>query len=149
MRVLQTFFAVVLFLTFISPVSAQDIGGEDVDFAQRLEWAEKMNAIRPAREQVNAAIDRYVSALSPEEAEVYRTALQRILNYKALEKISVDAFAEVYTEAELKAMVEYYSMPEAQSASEKSAQYAEIVYPEIVRMLDKAMMRVKTGGEGP
>jgi hypothetical protein len=70
------------------------------------------------------------------------------LNYEALEKISIDAMAETYTVAELEAMNEYYSKPEAKSAQPKYSNYANKVFPEITRMLDEAVMRVRTGGTG-
>ncbi len=133
----------VLLISF--PAMAQEEGNLD----RRLELAGKMQAINPARDQVNQAIERYVTNLPESEREVYRTALHNILNYRALEKISVDAYAETFTEAELAAMVAYYSKPEAISARDKHEQWAGKVYPEIIRMLDKAMMRVKTGGTGP
>ncbi|GJL84447.1 MAG: hypothetical protein DHS20C02_02220 [Micavibrio sp.] len=139
----------VLFVVFVisSPVMAQE--ADDASFDSRLELAEKMQALNPARAQVSKAIEKYVASLPAKERDVYRAALGNIINYKALEKISVDAYAETFTEAELAAMVEYYSKPEAVSARDKHSEWGKKVYPEIIRMLDKAMMRVKTGGEGP
>jgi hypothetical protein len=112
---------------------------------QRLALAKKMHDIRPTRDQVYIAIDQVASGQPENEREPFRQAMRNILNYKAIEKISIDAMAETYTPAELTAMVDYYSKPEAKSASDKDQAYAAKVYPEIVRMLDQAMMRVKTG----
>ena len=103
---------------FVLNATAQEAVDEGT-LERRLELAKQMQDIRPARKQVEAAIDQYVSGLPPADQAVYKTALRNALNYKALEKISVDAYAETYTEAELAAMVEYYSKPEARSASEK------------------------------
>ncbi len=131
-----------------APVAAESAPAEDA-FDRRLDLAEKMQALNPARKQVDSAIEKYVATLPQNEREVYRAGLRNILNYQALEKISVDAYAETFTEAELAAMVAYYSKPEAISARDKHNEWGKKVYPEIVRMLDKAMMRVKTGGSGP
>lgn len=116
---------------------------------RRLELAEKMQSLNPARDQVNAAIDRYLERLAPADRDAYRAALQNVLNYQALERIAVDAYAEIFTEAELAAMVEYHSKPEAISARAKQDQWGKKVYPEIIRLMDQAMMRVRTGGTGP
>lgn len=144
--ILKTVFLIFLALGPVSSVYAQKV---DENLERRLELAHEMQDLRPVRAQVEAAIDQYILRISPAQRESYRVALRDILNYKALEKISVDAYAEVFTAEELEIMVDYYSKPEAQSASDKAGQYAAIVYPEIVRMLDKAMMKAKTGGSGP
>lgn len=128
----------------VNPASAA--AQDEATLAKRVELAKKMHEIRPTREQVNAAIDQ-VAIMQPEkEREAFKSAMREILNYQAIEKISVDAMAETFTQEELDAMVEYYSKPVAKSASDKEGIYRAKVYPEIIRMLDAAMMRVKTGG---
>ena len=134
-----------LCLLVVTPLYAQE-SDQQADFERRLELAEQLQEFRPAREQVDNAIDQYVSRISPQRRETYRAALKNILNYKALERISIDAYADVFTAEELTAMVEYYSKPEARSAADKFDEYGAQVYPEIVRMLDQAMIRAKTGG---
>lgn len=144
MRALKTALCFVVVMMFAPIAVAQD----DEGFERQLELARQIQELRPAREQVENAIDRYVARMSENRREVFRSALRNVFNYKALEKISIDAYAETYTEAELQAMLEYYSKPEARSASEKADEYARKVYPEIVRMLDRAAMRVRTGAPG-
>lgn len=134
-------------LVFTPLASAQD--DVDTGFEKRLELARSIQELRPAREQIESAITRYTARMPARNREVISSALRGVFNYKALEKISIDAYAEVYSEAELQAMLDYYSKPEAQSAADKTDNYAEIVYPEIIRMLDRAMMQVKTGGTSP
>jgi hypothetical protein len=128
-----------------TPVTAPEASTLD----QRLELAQKMQDLRPVREQVDAAIDKYVQTLPENQRAAMATALKSVLNYKALEKISIDAMAETYTVEELASMVEYYSKPEARTASDKFEQYSAKVFPEIGRMLDQALMRVKTGAPTP
>ena len=116
------------------------------DFPRRLNLARTMHNIRPAREQVNDAIDRVAATLATSQQQVFKDTMRRVLDYRTIENISINAMAETFSVEELEAMVAYYSTPEAQSISEKYAQYEQQVSPEIVRMIDKAMMRVKTGG---
>ncbi|MFK7839012.1 MAG: hypothetical protein AB8B83_01670 [Bdellovibrionales bacterium] len=117
----------------------------DPTFEERVKLAKKMHELRPVRAQVEQAINQYAQVRPQAERETFKTAMRNVFNVKALEKISVDAYADTFTVEELRAMVEYYSKPEAISASNKFSDYANIVYPEIVRMLDRAAIRVKTG----
>lgn len=119
---------------------------DDANLERRLELAKEIQKVRPVQSQVDGALERYLQSVPESQRDSYRRALQGVLSYKALEKISNDAYAEVYSEAELSAMLEYYKKPESLSAAKKSDQYAGRVLPEIMRMLDRAMMRVRTGG---
>jgi hypothetical protein len=139
MKTLKALFVLCLFVSF--PVLAQDMGSLD----KRLELAQKMHDIRPTKDQVETAIDEVAATQPPSERESFKTAMRGALNYKAIEKISIDAMAEIYSEKELQSMLDYYSKPEAMSAIDKERDYAEKVYPEITKMLDQALMRVKTG----
>jgi hypothetical protein len=138
-------FLLVLFCAVPFAAQAQD----DAVDKQKLALAEKMHELRPVREQVDSAIDRFAQTQPEKEREIFRTAMKNIINYGALEKISLEAFVETYTTEELAVMVDYYSKPDAQSAEAKFQTYASLVYPEIVRMLDKVAMRVRTGDVGP
>lgn len=118
------------------------------DLQRRVELATKMHEFRPAREQVDNAVATIALKVAPDKRELFKIGMRNVLNYKAIEKVSIDAMAETFTEKELEAMVEYYSKPEARSVSDKYYLYQEKVSPEIVKMLDKAMMQVKTGAPG-
>ncbi len=119
---------------------------EDKDIlAKKIELAKKMHHIRPTRVQVDAAVKRAAQNLPSFERQNFIVAMQSMLNYNAIERISIDAMVETYTLAELKAMVDYFSRPEAVSASAKMESWAKAVQPEIIRMIDRAMMRIKTG----
>lgn len=133
---------VVLILAFNLPAIAQE-GDSAID--KRIELAEKMHELRPTRDQVYTAIDQFAQSRPEAERDGFKAAMRNAFNVKTLEKISINAYAETYTVEELEAMVEYYSKPAAISAAAKSEDYASIVYPEIIRMLDRAAMRVRTG----
>lgn len=131
--------------------SAKDKKGEEIvqdesTLEERIKLAREYHQIRPTREQVDGAIRRASNLVPPSERDAFISAMMSVLNYNAIEKISVDAMAEIFTVEELRSMVEYYKKPEAQSAVNKSYKWAEEVQPEIMRMIDKAMMKVRTGG---
>lgn len=125
---------------------SQVAGDPSGDLALRRELSARMNAIRPAREQIDAAIEQVArSGVPADEQQGFILSLQRIIDYKALEKASVEAMAETFTAAELKAMVEYYDKPEARSASEKFPDYQKKIEPLVYQMLDRAVMQMRTG----
>ena len=113
--------------------------------AQKVALANKMHEIRTTREQVDSAVRGASLALPLYERKGFVDAMSLMLNYNAIERISIDAMIETYTLKELVSMVEYFSKPEAVSASKKTLSWARIVQPEISRMIDKAIMRIKTG----
>lgn len=112
---------------------------------QKLSLAREMHNIRPTAEQVDSAVRRASYSLPPQDRANFEAAMRNILNYNAIERVSVDAMVETYSRQELEAMVAYYSKPEARSASDKTALWAAQIQPEIIRMIDKAMMRIRTG----
>ncbi len=113
--------------------------------AKKIALAKAMHKIRPTRDQVDAAVTRASMALPEYERRSFIDAMSMVLNYNAIERISIDAMIETYTLEELDSMVEYFSKPEAVSASKKIGSWSKIVQPEIARMIDKAIMRVRIG----
>lgn len=150
MRLVKTLAVLCTVMMLSSVALAQESATEMGSLERRLELATKMHSFRSSRELVDNAITQVANqSYAPGEREAFITAMHSILNYKVLEKIAIDAMAEIYTEKELEAMVEYYSKPEAISASDKTEEYYERVVPEITKIIDKAMMRVRTGANAP
>lgn len=138
------FFAASFLIAF--PAAAQDAAPDMGSLDRRVELATKMHELRPAREQVDNAVEAVARRMPEDKRDAFRADMKKALDYKAVEKASIDAMAETFSEKELEAMVEYYSKPEARSISEKYSLYQARVSPQIVKMLDKAMMDAKTGG---
>ncbi len=112
---------------------------------KKIALAQEMHKIRPTREQVDSAVLKASLSLPKYKRKGFIDSMSMMLNYNAIERISVDAMISTYTLLELESMVEYYSKPEARSASKKVISWAKIVQPEIITMIDKALMRIKTG----
>ncbi len=145
MRIL-TIFMLTLMLGFPAQAQKQTV---PVDMDSKMALAAKMHEIRPAADQINAAIEQVAMSIPAQDREAFKLAMQKVLNYEVLEKLSIESMARVYTLGELEAMVEYYSKPEAMSAMEKMDQYYELVEPKIIEMLDEAMMKVRMGETAP
>lgn len=139
-------FFLLVCLCLAHPAAAQE--SQDKDLQQRRALAEKMLAINPVRDQVRMAIDQYIDLrmkFEPvEDQDAFRAALMAVLNYQTLEQISLDTYVQTFTTAELAAMVEYYSKPEAISARKKWPQFDGVVSPQIIKMLDQALIKART-----
>lgn len=139
-------FALSLLIGSFAPARAQD---QDLgDKSRRLELAREMNTIRPARAQVDEAVQAVSRNLEPLERERLLNLVERAFDYTALEKLSVETTAELFSVAELEKMVAYFGSPEAKAIATKLNTYQERIQPEILKMLDRALMIEKTGGPG-
>jgi hypothetical protein len=141
-------FLLIIGLLLAQPSFAQS---EKVDLMEKLALAAQLEQIRPVENQIKSAVGRYVELkltdASPENRAKAAAALMEIINVKALQQISIDTYAEVYSQAELEAMVEYYTKPEAKTAAAKQDQIAARIGPEIIRMLDQALIQARTAAQ--
>lgn len=117
----------------------------DEQLAHKVELAKKMHQIRPTAEQIDAAIKQVAGSLPEMQRKGFVDTMTESLNYNAIERISIDAMVDVFTLKELELMVDYYTKPEAMSASDKMGDWAKIVQPEIARLIDKALMKIRLG----
>lgn len=127
-------------------LAAAKAENDDKDvLAKKIELARQMHHIRPTRTQVDSAVMSAAMTLPTSERQNFIITMKSMLNYNAIERISIDAMVDTYTLVELELMVEYFSKPEAVSASAKVQNWARKVNPDIVRMIDEAIMRIRTG----
>lgn len=157
------FFLLALFLSF--PVLAQEGVGagsppvmkEDAppvtsaalsaDDKERLALAEKMHEIWPIRTRMENAIDA-VSQQFPEErrAEV-KSAMRKSIQYDQLEEESIKAMATIFSTEELKAMIDFYGSETGRAISAKTPDYEAALTPALTKMMDKAMLDLRTGAK--
>lgn len=129
-----------------APAAAPSKPAGDED--QRLDLSRKMHEIQPARTQVMRAIDQVSQQLPPVDRDAFRNAMMSAIDDKKLEDMSIRAMADIFTVAELERMLSYFSSPEARSISEKMSVYNGRLQPEIMKMIDAAMMAARTGSNG-
>jgi hypothetical protein len=111
----------------------------------RLVLAERMHEIWPTRQRVERAVAQIASRMPEEEAQAFREVMRLAIDFSKLEEISIQAMADTFTVAELKAMVTYYGSEAGQGAESKTSRYVEKIQPAITRMVDKALMAYRTG----
>lgn len=129
------------------PAMAQQKPAEKTqdETVRKRDLVEQMHKIRPAKDQVQDAVEQISKSLPPAERDKFLKMVESAFDYDALEKKSRDAMTSIFTVAELEKMVDYFSSPEAKSIGKKLPQYNDALRPDIMRMLDSAMMKGRTG----
>lgn len=134
---------VICFLSF--PAFAQEIPAPADDSAQRLELSEKMHDIWPVRTKVEDALDIASESFPEEERAKFKAGMRKAIKYDQLEEESIAAMAKLFTAAELQAMVNFYGSPEGRAVAAKTDDYMRALEPVMTRMLDQALIEVRTG----
>lgn len=124
------------------PAFSQSDAGE---FERRLELSQKMHKFKPARRQIDAAIEQVSKKLQDSEQEAFILAMKSTLDYETLERHSIEAMAKVFTVEELETMIDFYKKPETKKISEKLIEYNSLIEPKVYEMLDEAMIKIRTG----
>ncbi|MBN8521125.1 MAG: DUF2059 domain-containing protein [Alphaproteobacteria bacterium] len=147
--------ALVLLLSCLTlPVAAQEKPAEPAlaetpagspDMDQRVALAEKMHDIWPVRPKVEEALDVAAQSFPEEERAAFKAGMRKAIKYDQLEEESIAAMAKIFTVPELQKMVDFYGSPEGRAVSAKTGDYAEMLQPVMTKMLDQALIQVRTG----
>lgn len=112
---------------------------------RKLELAERMHELQPIEPRIDNAINALTEGFPEDQRNVMKVRLKRLMNIPAIEVVSIETMAEIYTLAELEAMVAYYELPEARSAVAKDSEYGTRLGAHIFRMVDRALMELRAG----
>lgn len=115
------------------------------DAQTRTELATKMHTLWPVATRVEEAIETVAENVPPDEREAFKARMRRAIDQKTLEEESIAAMAKVFTASELQAMVNFYGSAEGRAVSAKTEDYMKILQPVMVKMLDSALLKMRTG----
>jgi len=115
------------------------------DEKERLELAGKMHEIWPIRTRVETALEAVSKNFPEERHDEVKAALRKAIKYDELEEESIKAMAQTFTAPELKAMIAFYGSDEGKSISAKTADYELALRPVMTKMMDAAMLQLRTG----
>lgn len=118
---------------------------EGATSAEHLELARKMQDIWPIRTRIEAAIEAVSGNFPPEKQAEAKAIIRKSIKFDQLEEESVQALASTYTGDELRAMIDFYGSETGRAISIKTADYEAAIRPSLVKMMDKAMLDIKTG----
>ena len=137
MRLYITLAVIAVFL-MATPVHAADNSD-----AARVKLATQIHAKVDVRERMFKAMEVLTQFMTQAEKDSFWTKMKVALPADKVNAVSIQAMADTYTEAELKAMLAFYSSPAGQSAEAKRSAYEKRVGPEFTKLLDQAV--VSTG----
>lgn len=121
----------------VSPISAEE--------QERLDLATKMHDVWPVRPRVEAALDSIATNFPEDKQAEVKAALRKSIQFDELEEESIKAMAEIFTAQELTAMIEFYGSETGRAISAKTSDYELALRPVMVKMIDKAMLDLRTG----
>ena len=126
-------------------IEAADDTLSEADFNQRLELSKKMHEIWPIRPKIERALDRIAAQVPPQNRLEFKSAMRKAINFQSLEQGSIEAMADIFTVAELEAMIAFYGSKEGRSVAFKTDDYERALQPLLSKMLDKAVLDTKLG----
>lgn len=122
----------------------QDISEVD-EYEARLKLAQDMHDIWPIRTRVESALENISQQIPQQERLSFKSAMRKAIEFDSLETTSIEAMAEVFSKAELEAMIVFYGSKEGRSVSHKITDYERALQPILVKMIDKALLDTKLG----
>ncbi len=128
MKILLT---TILAMILVTPVMADDTA----DLAAKLKLAKEYSKQVPVADEVKATIDALAVQVPMDQRVIFRSVLERNIKVDQLESVSELSMAEVFTEAELKALVDFYSTPRGQATRVKMVEYQNRIKPILEQMI--------------
>jgi hypothetical protein len=125
----------ILTLGVFAPVMADDTA----DLASRLKLAKEYSQQVPVADEVKTTIDALAIQVPMDQRVIFRSVLERTIKADQLEAVSEMALAEVFTQEELQALVDFYATPEGQAARVKMPQYQDRLKPVLEQMIRNAV----------
>lgn len=136
----------IVFAVFLFSLPVQAEETQDLEVARRLELARQMHELWPVRTRVEEALDILSEQIQPDKQLEFKAAMRKAIQFNELEAESVKAMADTFTTEELEAMVAFYGSKAGRSVSAKTKDYQLALQPIMTRMMDAALMDLKTGG---
>lgn len=110
---------------------------------EKLGLAKQYIASVPVESDIRAAVDAMAQNAAPDQRVLIKSIADKTIDYNRLRTAAELNAADLFTEAELKAMIKFYSTPEGQSIRTKMPQYEASLQPVVVEVLQAFVMRLK------
>lgn len=125
--------------------ATEQVSALSPDEKERLELAGKMHEIWPIRTRVETALESIAKGVPEDRQSEVKAAMRKAIQFGQLEEESIKAMAEIFTAEELKAMITFYGSDTGRAISAKTGDYELALRPVMVRMIDAAMLDLRTG----
>jgi len=111
--------------------------------ANRLSAAKRYLKVVPPEEIVSGTIDQVAAQLPPDRREEFKRALQKVLNTKKIEELTVNMVTRHFTVKEINALTAFYGSPEGRSISKKFGAYMADIMPALQEELEGALAEIE------
>ncbi|MCB1538079.1 MAG: DUF2059 domain-containing protein [Rhodospirillales bacterium] len=101
---------------------------------ERLALAKKYIADVPVEAEVRAAIEQMSNMVAPDQRALY-SSLAGGIDYAKLREAAELAVAQIFTDKEIQAMIDFYGSPEGKSIQTKMPQYESKMQPVMEQVL--------------
>lgn len=105
--------------------------------------------LNPLWRSVSNAIRLHARDMPEKQRLIFITALEKSIDKEEIRATALPIIAELYTEGELQRLIEYYEDPLIRSALAKEETFNRKVAPYITRIIDEALLRVRTEKMSP
>lgn len=111
--------------------------------AEQMKLAREYVAIVPVEDDIKKAVDELSTKVPPDQRVLYRSIADKFIDYARLRNAATLATAEIFTEAEIKAMRDFYSSPEGKSIREKMPVYEQRMQPVLTEVLRDFVLKLQ------
>jgi len=118
---------------------------DETSYEERLKLSLQMHEIWPIRPKIENALDIVSEQIAAEKRLEFKSGMRRAISFEALEEQSIEAMADIFSVAELNAMINFYGSKEGRSVSYKTTDYEKALLPLMTKMIDKALLDNKLG----
>lgn len=130
----------------VQPAQTQKPAAAENISEARLKLARDYVAILPIEEDIKKAIDDVLPRIPIEQRALYRSIADSGVDYNRVRTAAQLNLAEIFTENELKAMIDFYSKPEGKSIREKMATYDVRMNPVMGEVMQAFAKRLQEAG---
>lgn len=123
----------------------EDIAEDMSTTEKKIRLAAQIHQYRPVKNMIAQAAEQIALRYPEERRKSVTKAIIENIDYQKIREESIERMADVYTEAELNKMKEFYGSEEYQSISKKNDIYFQLVQPTVVKELDAVLINLRTG----
>lgn len=112
---------------------------------KKIRLAAQIHQYRPVKNMISQTAEQIAMRYPEDRRKSVVTAIIENIDYQKIREESIERMADVYTEAELNKMKDFYGSDEYKSISKKNDIYYQLVQPTLVKELDAVLINLRTG----
>lgn len=110
---------------------------------ERLKLARQYIASVPVEDEVKAAVDALSKNIREDQRVLFRSLAESSIDYARLRAAAELATAEIFTEDEIKAMIEFFGSDTGKAIRKKLPQYEARIQPVLTEVLHKFVVKLQ------